>query len=64
MEFGCLQTQGCCTACHGMYLEVSTSVVDDDVSNGLHTILMHDCQQLPQLSFCAILAVDVVVVSG
>jgi hypothetical protein len=47
-----------------MYLEVSTSVVDDDVSNGLHTILMHDCQQLPQLSFCAILAVDVVVVSG
>lgn len=39
-------------------------MVDDNVSNGFDPVLMHDRDELPQLSLCAILAVEVVVVPG
>lgn len=48
----------------GAYLRVCASVVDDNVSNGLDPVLMHDRDELPQLSLCAVLAVQVVVVPG
>ena len=46
------------------YLRVCASVVDDNVSDGLDPILMHDRDELPQLSLCTVLAVEVVVVPG
>lgn len=48
----------------GSDLGMCTSVIDDNVSNGFDSILMHDADQLSQLSLCAILAVEVVVVPG
>ena len=39
-------------------------MVDDNVSNGFDPILMHDRDEVSQLSLCAILAVEVVVVPG
>ena len=39
-------------------------MVDDNVSNGFDPVLMHDRDEVSQLSLCAILAVEVVVVPG
>lgn len=46
-----------------IYLEASTSVVDDDVGDGLDLLAMKSLNQLSQVSLCAVVAVEVVKVA-